>query len=102
MHIMSILANQSPGENDLLFSEGDVLVKTSNDHEGDILIHSEVLRKNVPWFVPILSGKWGQPEQVGSSERKLWKLELYFDTESCMALLKHKVGDQSLLYVKTI
>ncbi|KAK5939846.1 hypothetical protein PMZ80_008228 [Knufia obscura] len=87
---MSILANQSPGENDLLFSEGDVLVKTSNDHEGDILIHSEVLRKNVPWFVPILSGKWGQPEQVGSSERKLWKLELYFDTESCMALLKHK------------
>ena len=93
---MSLVNGGSRGRNDLLLAAGDVIIKVADCPHGDFLVHSEVLRKYAPWFGPMLSNTWQAAEDLGDG-RQGWRLELYFDTDLGMGLLKHQVSQQRAL-----
>ncbi|KAK5940645.1 hypothetical protein PMZ80_007062 [Knufia obscura] len=86
---MALVNGGFHGQNDLLLGGGDVIITTSNGPQGQMLVHSDVLRKHVPWFGPMLSNRWATPQDLGDG-RKGWKLQMYFDNEFGMGLSKHE------------
>lgn len=78
--------------NSWIFSGGDVLIITGENRSDNFLVHSSVLKK-APYFAAMFSGRWAKPKPVvvEGKKRDLWVLELYFDIETNLPLLKHQV-----------
>lgn len=95
---MALVNGGFHGQNDLLLGGGDVIITTSNGPQGQMLVHSDVLRKHVPWFGPMLSNRWATPQDLGDG-RKGWKLQMYFDNEFGMGLSKHEVSSIASIYL---
>ena len=68
------------------------MVKVSDSPRGIFLLHSHVLKQHAAWFKPVLSEEWHSPTRalIGSTERNIWHLEMYFDRECSLGLLQRK------------
>lgn len=78
---------------DFMLQGGDVVIQLGESCKNILVLHSEVLSKYSPWLRAMFKDNWHEPKlvQVNGEERKVWWLELYFDQEVGLGLLKHKV-----------
>lgn len=76
-----------------LFTDGDVIIRLGKSHEDIFVVHSEVLIEHSPWFKAMFEGEFLESRtiEVGGKARSIWELDLYFDYELKLGLLKHKV-----------
>lgn len=77
--------------NGLLLAGGDVLINLSDNAEGTLLLSKAVLAERSKWFEVLLSERWNMTEASSASEYPSHTLELYFDNDLGVGLLKKEV-----------
>lgn len=77
---------------DLKFKDGDVVIRISDRPSACFLLHSHVLGEASKYFQPLLSEQWQKHDsvRVGEEPRKVYNLDMFFDTALSMGILKHQ------------
>ena len=90
------LDNQQCRKEDAIhLQDGDTVIKITEDPTGILLVHSDTLKHQSEWFNAMFSGAWH--EAVSSFDgKKNWMLELFFDRELGLGLLKDKVSSHDV------
>jgi hypothetical protein len=78
------------------YEGGDVMIQTSHDPSGLMLVHSHVLSEGSEYFRAMFAGcGWTKSRTVRAADggaRKVWRLEMFFDRETALCLLTDDVS----------
>lgn len=81
--------------NDLIFADGDVIIRTGSGRNDIFVVHKKILSKYAPWFEKDLSDEWDHKPVTfldGKMSRDVWEYDMVFDQEQCLGLLASKVS----------
>lgn len=79
---------------ELVYEDGDVIIRIGTTSNSVFSVHSAVLKKNSSFYHAALSDRWKKPSEllINGTKRQVWEYDMMFDYDLQLPLVNAKVS----------